>query len=79
MKVKWLYENFCNSALLNFCFLLNFRNITQLMKDDTILFVMGDHGMTKTGDHGGDSPDELEAALFIYSPAQIASTKQVGL
>ncbi|XP_059139424.1 GPI ethanolamine phosphate transferase 3-like [Physella acuta] len=52
------------------------RNITQLMKDDTILFVMGDHGMTKTGDHGGDSPDELEAALFIYSPAQIASTKQ---
>lgn len=43
------------------------------MKDDTILFVMGDHGMTKTGDHGGDSKDELEAALFVYSPAQITS------
>ncbi|XP_052099018.1 GPI ethanolamine phosphate transferase 3-like [Mytilus californianus] len=49
------------------------RNVTRLMKDDTILFVMGDHGMTKTGDHGGDSKDELEAALFVYSPAQITS------
>lgn len=48
-------------------------NITSRMKDDTILFVMGDHGMTSTGDHGGDSHDELEAGLFIYSPAQITS------
>ncbi|XP_060076738.1 GPI ethanolamine phosphate transferase 3-like isoform X2 [Ylistrum balloti] len=48
-------------------------NITSRMKDDTILFVMGDHGMTITGDHGGDSMDELEAGLFIYSPVQITS------
>ncbi|OWF39015.1 GPI ethanolamine phosphate transferase 3-like [Mizuhopecten yessoensis] len=48
-------------------------NITSRMKDDTILFVMGDHGMTATGDHGGDSDDELEAGLFIYSPVQITS------
>ena len=27
-------------------------NLTLLMDDDTILFVMGDHGMTKNGDHG---------------------------
>ncbi|KAK7010593.1 GPI ethanolamine phosphate transferase 3 [Biomphalaria glabrata] len=51
-------------------------NITQLMQDDTILFVMGDHGMTNTGDHGGDSVAELEAGLFIYSPTQIASSQQ---
>ena len=44
------------------------------MKSDTILFVMGDHGMTRTGDHGGDSQDELDAALFIYSPTQITSS-----
>jgi hypothetical protein len=29
--------------------------------------------MTRTGDHGGDSREELEAALFVYSPAQITS------
>ncbi|CAL1536499.1 unnamed protein product [Lymnaea stagnalis] len=52
------------------------RNVTNIMRDDTILFIMGDHGMTKTGDHGGDSADEIEAGLFIYSPAQIASRKQ---
>ena len=40
------------------------------LPDDTILFVLGDHGMTKTGDHGGDSPDELNAALFIYSKSK---------
>ncbi|GFS09424.1 GPI ethanolamine phosphate transferase 3-like [Elysia marginata] len=52
------------------------RNVTRQMQKDTILFVMGDHGMTKTGDHGGDSEDELEAGLFIYSPTQILSHKQ---
>lgn len=35
--------------------------------EDTLLFVMGDHGMTSTGDHGGDSVDEVTSALFIYS------------
>ncbi|RUS73480.1 hypothetical protein EGW08_018760 [Elysia chlorotica] len=52
------------------------RNVTQGMQQDTILFVMGDHGMTRTGDHGGDSNDELEAGLFIYSPTQLISRKQ---
>ena len=50
------------------------RNVTQLMKDDTVLFVFGDHGMTRTGDHGGDSEDELTAGLFVYSPAQITAS-----
>lgn len=27
-------------------------NLTKLITDDTILFVMGDHGMTRSGDHG---------------------------
>lgn len=35
--------------------------------DDTLLIVFGDHGMDSTGNHGGDSKDELEAALFMYS------------
>ena len=44
------------------------------MKDDTVLFVFGDHGMTRTGDHGGDSEDELTAGLFVYSPAPITAS-----
>lgn len=36
-------------------------------KQNTVLFVVGDHGMTESGDHGGDSQDEIEAAMFVYS------------
>ena len=32
---------------------------------------MGDHGMTETGDHGGDTWNETHAALFVYSPRSI--------
>lgn len=44
------------------------ERVIKLINNDTILFVMGDHGMTASGDHGGDSSDELSAALFAYSP-----------
>ncbi|KAJ1930148.1 mannose-ethanolamine phosphotransferase gpi13 [Tieghemiomyces parasiticus] len=37
------------------------------LDNDTLLVVMGDHGMDLRGDHGGDSPQELEAALFLYA------------
>lgn len=36
------------------------------MDDDTTLLVIGDHGMTITGDHGGDSDDETIALLFAH-------------
>ncbi|XP_058028448.1 GPI ethanolamine phosphate transferase 3 isoform X2 [Ahaetulla prasina] len=39
--------------------------------NDTLLLVAGDHGMTATGDHGGDSDEELDAALFVYSKAPL--------
>jgi phosphatidylinositol glycan class O len=37
------------------------------LDEKTILFVFGDHGMTESGDHGGDARLEVEAALFVYS------------
>ncbi|XP_017146673.1 GPI ethanolamine phosphate transferase 3 [Drosophila miranda] len=37
------------------------------MDNDTTLLVMGDHGMTASGDHGGDTDDETNALLFAYS------------
>ncbi|RDD40694.1 GPI ethanolamine phosphate transferase 3 [Trichoplax sp. H2] len=43
------------------------RKIIANIDNDTILLIMGDHGMTRTGDHGGDSDAEITAALFVYS------------
>ncbi|KLU81247.1 GPI ethanolamine phosphate transferase 3 [Magnaporthiopsis poae ATCC 64411] len=42
-------------------------NLTATIDDDTLLVVMGDHGMDGKGDHGGESDDEVEAALWMYS------------
>lgn len=43
------------------------RKIIASLDDDTLLVVMGDHGMDTKGDHGGESDDEVEAALWMYS------------
>jgi GPI ethanolamine phosphate transferase 3 subunit O len=41
--------------------------MVQHLDDDTLLVVMGDHGMDTKGDHGGESDEEVEAALWMYS------------
>ena len=43
------------------------QEIVQKLDDDTLLVVMGDHGMDNKGDHGGESDDEVQAALWMYS------------
>ncbi len=43
------------------------RKIVDSLDDDTLLVVMGDHGMDSKGDHGGESDDEVQAALWMYS------------
>ncbi|KAG7142849.1 GPI ethanolamine phosphate transferase 3 like protein [Verticillium longisporum] len=43
------------------------RDLSTQIDDDTVLIVMGDHGMDEKGDHGGESDDEVEAALWMYS------------
>ncbi|KAH7326366.1 hypothetical protein B0I35DRAFT_449055 [Stachybotrys elegans] len=43
------------------------RKLVDSVDDDTLLIVMGDHGMDGKGDHGGESDDEVEAALWMYS------------
>ncbi|XP_038153507.1 GPI ethanolamine phosphate transferase 3 [Cyprinodon tularosa] len=47
------------------------RSVIDRLQNDTLLVVMGDHGMTDTGDHGGESQKETDAALFLYSPSAI--------
>ncbi|KIV99137.1 uncharacterized protein PV09_09168 [Verruconis gallopava] len=44
-----------------------FRKVVELVDDKTLLVIMGDHGMDPKGDHGGESDDEVEAALWMYS------------
>ncbi|CAK7211916.1 mannose-ethanolamine phosphotransferase gpi13 [Sporothrix curviconia] len=43
------------------------RRMAATIDDDTLLVVMGDHGMDSHGDHGGESDDEVEAALWMYA------------
>ena len=43
------------------------RKVIDMIDDNTLLVVMGDHGMDVKGDHGGESDDEIEAALWMYS------------
>ncbi|CEJ90176.1 Putative Phosphoethanolamine transferase class O [[Torrubiella] hemipterigena] len=43
------------------------RKVAASIDDTTVLIVMGDHGMDGKGDHGGESDDEVEAALWMYS------------
>ncbi|KAI0399240.1 GPI ethanolamine phosphate transferase 3-like protein [Xylaria palmicola] len=43
------------------------RQLVENLDQNTLLVVMGDHGMDGKGDHGGESDDEVEAALWMYS------------
>ncbi|KAF8057534.1 hypothetical protein FPV67DRAFT_1637053 [Lyophyllum atratum] len=41
--------------------------VVDLLDDDTLLVVLGDHGMDRSGDHGGDGDHETSSALWVYS------------
>ena len=43
---------------------------------DTLLLLLGDHGMTWAGDHGGASDDETRSALFAMRPSGAAAAAQ---
>ncbi|XP_075981345.1 phosphatidylinositol glycan anchor biosynthesis class O isoform X2 [Anticarsia gemmatalis] len=60
------------------------KKVIELLPPDVLLFVVGDHGMTETGDHGGESRAERTAAYFAYrgaglggSGADIATGREV--
>lgn len=54
------------------------RKVIDKMDNETTLLVIGDHGMTGTGDHGGESEDELNALLFAYSKSHKFITSDYG-
>src|SRR5436190_17426711 len=45
--------------------------VVELLEEDTLLVVLGDHGMDKSGDHGGDDELETSAAVWIYRTAHL--------
>ena len=55
--------------------------VVETMDKDTLLVVLGDHGMDLSGDHGGDGVLETSSAMWIYSngaPLTETSTKVPG-
>ncbi|KAJ2988054.1 hypothetical protein NUW58_g4178 [Xylaria curta] len=52
------------------------RQLAESIDQDTLLVVMGDHGMDAKGDHGGESDDEVEAALWMYSKRPVFGRTQ---
>ncbi|KAJ8717177.1 hypothetical protein PYW08_005576 [Mythimna loreyi] len=50
------------------------KKIIAMLPPDVLLFVVGDHGMTENGDHGGESKAERTAAFFAYRGAGLAGT-----
>lgn len=41
--------------------------IVEKIDENTLLLVIGDHGMTQEGNHGGATAEETETGLFAYS------------
>ncbi len=62
-----------SSSVSNVC-----RSVLAVVDEDTLVFVFGDHGMTETGDHGGETELETDSALLVYTPRPIFDPKQVA-
>ncbi|OCF39604.1 phosphatidylinositol glycan, class O [Kwoniella heveanensis CBS 569] len=43
------------------------RKVVEMIDEDTLLVLLGDHGMDDKGNHGGDSDLETASALWLYS------------
>lgn len=50
------------------------KNITEALDEETLLVVMGDHGMDERGDHGGDGELEVGAGIWIYAKSGFGFT-----
>ncbi len=52
--------------------------IIEAIDEDTVLFIMGDHGMSNEGDHGGGSKEETETAIAAYCKKGFRKYKDAG-
>ena len=51
------------------------KRVVDLLDNDTLLVVLGDHGMDRKGDHGGDGDLEVSSGLWIYSKGPPLSSR----
>ena len=49
--------------------------LVEAIDEDTLLVLLGDHGMDRTGNHGGDSILETMSAVWIYSKGPALSQR----
>ncbi|PPR04680.1 hypothetical protein CVT24_011897 [Panaeolus cyanescens] len=54
------------------------RRVVNELPEDTLLVVMGDHGMDRAGDHGGDGDLETSSGMWIYSKGAKLTDLQLG-
>ncbi|KAI7902276.1 alkaline-phosphatase-like protein, partial [Cokeromyces recurvatus] len=47
------------------------ERLLEHVDNDTLLVIMGDHGMSSEGDHGGESVEELTSTLFLHSERRL--------
>ncbi|KAI9300689.1 alkaline-phosphatase-like protein, partial [Cunninghamella echinulata] len=52
------------------------RLINNHVDNQTLLVVMGDHGMSTEGDHGGESVEELMSGVLFYSGRKLTTIQQ---
>ncbi|GAB1201864.1 hypothetical protein APSETT445_000456 [Aspergillus pseudonomiae] len=43
------------------------REVVNSIDENTLLVVLGDHGMDEHGNHGGETENEVQAALWMYT------------
>ena len=55
------------------------KRVVELLDDDTLFILLGDHGMDSTGDHGGDGIHETSSALWIYSKTRPLSQTNIPI
>lgn len=53
--------------------------VISALDNDTVLFIMGDHGMNYDGDHGGGSKDETSTVIAAYYQEGFRKYKEPGL
>ncbi|KAJ2959547.1 hypothetical protein NQZ79_g4986 [Umbelopsis isabellina] len=47
------------------------KRLIQYIDEDTLLILLGDHGMSEQGDHGGESVEEVMSGVFLHSKRQL--------
>jgi hypothetical protein len=57
---------------------LMLKRLVQYVDQDTLLVLLGDHGMSVEGDHGGESEEEVMSGLLLHSKRPLTMLQSSG-